>query len=221
MNAWIDRATGLEGLTSGARTQLGALRPLRISKGDVLFRPGDRASGFLLVLSGEVGVYLTGPTGRDILLYRVVPGETCVQTTLGLMSAQDYSGEAVADSEVEAVMIPKGQFLELMATSEPFRQFVFAAFAERLQSIMHVLEQVAFIKVEERLAAALLDRADGDGQVPATHQALATAIGSAREVVSRQLETFRKKGLVDLERGAIRITDRAGLMGFLKNFPAW
>jgi CRP/FNR family transcriptional regulator len=221
MSAWIDRAEGLEGLTAGARARLGALVPMRLGKGEVLFRPGDRAAGFLLVLSGEVGVYLTGPTGRDILLYRVVPGETCVQTTLGLMSAQDYSGEAVTDSDVEAVMIPKGLFLELMATSEPFRQFVFAAFAERLQSIMHVLEQVAFIKVEERLAAALLDRADGEGNVTATHQGLATAIGSAREVVSRQLESFRKKGLVDLDRGGVRITDKSGLMGYLKNFPAW
>ena len=76
---------------------------------------------------------------------------------------------------------------------------------------MRVLEQVAFVKVEERLAAALIDRADGLGVVAATHQELATAIGSAREVVSRRLEALGTKGLVELDRGSIRIVDAKGL----------
>ncbi len=108
--------------------------------------------------------------------------------------------------------IDKAMFMELLTTSESFRSFVFHAFASRMQSIMNVLERVAFITVEERLAGVLLERADDDDLVHNTHQELATAIGSAREVVSRRLELFGRRGLVTLERGNIKLADRDGLL---------
>ncbi len=211
MTDWIDRATGIADLDSAARASLAPLRPLTLPQGKVLFRPGDPVSGFVLVLMGQVGVYLTGPSGREIRLYSVAPGETCVQTTLGLLGEQDYAGEAVTETAVELVLVPKSLFMELLASSSTFRSFVFRAFAQRLQTVMQVLEQVAFVKVEARLATVLLERAGGGDRVRATHQDLATAIGSAREVVSRRLERFGKDGLVALDRGEIRITDRPGL----------
>ena len=212
MTEWIDRSIGLSELDPQAKKQLDGLRVITLPSGKVLYRPGDEVSGFVLVISGRVDVYMTGPSGREILLYSVTPGETCVQTTLGLLGEEDYSAEAVAETDIEIVVIPKPMFLELIASSASFRTFVFHAFASRLQSIMHVLEQVAFVRIEERLAAILLERSDGAGLVRNTHQELATAIGSAREVVSRRLELFVKKGFVTLERGNIEITSRSGLM---------
>jgi CRP/FNR family transcriptional regulator len=208
---WVDRAPGLEGLDEVTRRELEAIRPMTIPKGHVLFRPGDEVTCFGVLIGGRVDVYLTGVTGREILLYSITPGESCVQSTLGLLGENDYSAEAVAETDVEAVMIPKSVFLGLLGKSERFRNFVFQAFAKRLQSVMQVLERVAFIRIEERLAAALLERADADGLVKNTHQELATAIGSVREVVSRRLENLAKKGLLALERGNIRVTDRDGL----------
>ncbi|PIW28853.1 MAG: Crp/Fnr family transcriptional regulator [Rhodospirillales bacterium CG15_BIG_FIL_POST_REV_8_21_14_020_66_15] len=212
---WVDRAPGLEGLDAETRRELEAIRPVTIPTGHVLFRPGDEVTCFGVLIGGRVDVYLTGVTGREILLYSITPGESCVQSTLGLLGEDDYSAEAVAETDVEAVMIPKSLFLKLLGKSEEFRGFVFQAFAKRLQSVMQVLERVAFIRIEERLAAALLERADGDGLVRNTHQELATAIGSVREVVSRRLETLARKGLVTLERGNIRVADRAGLAALI------
>ena len=209
---WTQRHAGLAQLDEVSRQRLDALRPVRVPKGTVLFRPGQEVSGFFVILAGEVSVHLTGPTGREILLYAVKPGETCVQTTLGLLGGEDYAGEAIADSQAEAVVVPKALFMDLMGQSEPFRAFVFRAFASRMQAMMGVIERVAFLKVEARLAEALLDRADTDGTVTATHQEIAVMIGSAREVVSRRLEALARQGLVSLERGAIRIIDRAGLV---------
>jgi len=97
-----------------------------------------------------------------------------------------------------------------MDRSAPFRAFVFAAFAERLQSMMHLLERVAFQRIEGRLAAALLDLAR-DGAVMATHQDLAVRIGSAREVVSRRLDAFQRQGLVTTDRGLVRLDDMTAL----------
>lgn len=201
----------LGSLDAEAAARLSGLKTSDIAKGAVLFRPGDDASGFLMVISGRVGVYLTGASGREILLYSVSPGETCVQTTLGLLGGQPYGGEGIAETALKAVAVPRALFLSLMASSEPFRSFVFRAFAGRLNDVMHVLEQVAFVKVEQRLARVLLQRADADGKVAATHHELAVAIGSVREVVSRRLEAFGAGGLVETVRGQIRLADRIAL----------
>ncbi len=205
MTDWLPRAH-LPDLPLQARAALSALRPVTLPRGHVIFRPGDPAQGFALILSGRVDVFLTGPTGRDILLYAVEPGQSCIQTTLGLLGDEDYTGEALAATEVDAVLIPRALFLSLMDSAPPFRAFVFRAFATRMQSMMHVLEKVAFQRVESRLAQMLLDLAE-DGVVHATHADLATRIGSAREVVSRRLDSFARRGWVTTDRGSVHITN--------------
>lgn len=207
---WVAGAAGLDGLDVDARRQLDRLPVLALERGTALFHPGESAKGFVVVLSGRIDVFLTGPSGRDILLYSVEPGGSCVQTTLGLLGGEEYSGEAVAATEVQAVLIPRAEFMALMDRSQAFRAFVFAAFALRMQGMLHLLERVAFQRVESRLAAALLSRAEND-EVRATHQELATAIGSAREVVSRRLDAFARSGLVGTERGTVTLRDLPGL----------
>lgn len=209
MSDWLPRAQ-LPDLPPDARAALAALRPMELPRGHVIFRPGDPAQGFALILSGRIDVFLTGPTGREILLYAVEPGQSCIQTTLGLLGGDDYTGEAIAATEVNAVLIPRGLFLSLMDSAPAFRAFVFRAFAQRMQTMMHVLEKVAFQRVESRLAQALLDLARHDS-VAATHADLATRIGSAREVVSRRLESFARRGWVETDRGTVRLTDPAAL----------
>ena len=187
---------------------LEALKPMHVPARATLFRPGDAAQSFVILLSGRIGVYLTGRNGRELLLYSVTPGETSVQTTLGVLGGAPYTGEAVAESDLVAVMVPPAVFERLMASSPAFRAFVFKAFADRLGDLMFVLEQVAFVKVEQRLAHALLERADDEGRVTLTHQELAVVIGTAREVVSRRLEALASKGVVASERGQIRIIEK-------------
>jgi CRP/FNR family transcriptional regulator len=207
---WSETAPGLDALEPEAQARLAGLAPQTLPRGTVLFRPGEAAQGFAMVLAGRIEVFLTGPTGRELLLYAVEPGQSCVQSTLGLLGGEAYSGEAVVASDARVVLVPRPLFLALMETSAGFRQVVFAAFAARLQDIMHLVERVAFLRIEARLAAALLGLAEG-GVVAATHADLATRIGSAREVVSRRLEAFQAQGWVSTDRGAVRIVDAAAL----------
>lgn len=207
---WLDQAPDLSGLPQDCRSRLEALRPVRLPRGTLMFRPGDAAQGFVVVLEGRVEVFLTGPTGREILLYAVEPGQSCVQTTLGLMGGEDYTGEAMAATEVSAVVIPRPLFLRLMDESAAFRGFVFTAFATRMQTMMHVLERVAFQRVESRLASTLLAMAEAN-EVTATQADLATRIGSAREVVSRRLDQFARRGWVRTDRGRVRLLDLGSL----------
>ncbi len=209
---WIS-ASPLSNLEPEARAKLAPIQARALPKGTPLFHAGDEVQGFAVVLSGKVGVYLTGAGGREILLYDITPGKTCVQSTIGLMGQELYSAEAICEVDTRLAFLPRPLFSALLGSSPAFRAYVFSAFAERMHSMMHLLEQVAFVRVETRLAAALLKLAEG-GVVHATHAELATHIGSAREVVSRRLDALAKRGLVRLDRGLVTLTDPATLQVF-------
>ena len=218
MHNWLKQAAFLQGLDDEASGELAALKPMVVEKKTVLFRPGDAPAGFVIVLSGRIGVYLIGKSGRELLLYAVTPGETCVQTTLGILGGEPYGGEAIAETDCVVVNVPLALFRRLMDASPAFRGYVFRAFADRLGDVMHLLEQVAFVRIEQRLANALIERADGTGTVAATHQDLAAHIGSAREVVSRRLVAMADKDLIALERGQILVKDRAALEALSRGY---
>ena len=207
--SWV---SDIGALSAPAQRELAHLHEMPLPKGAVLFRPGDRPQGFLIVLSGRVEVFLTGASGREILLYAVGPGQSCVQTTLGLTGGEDYSGEALVAEDSRAVMIPAALFERLMDQEPGFRRFVLRAFGRRMADVTHLLERVAFGRIEARLAAALLELAQGN-VVAATQAELAARIGSAREVVSRRLEAFQRQGWVETDRGQVRLTDAPALRG--------
>lgn len=197
-------------LSAIGQTALGALPHRQLPAGTPLFHPGDPAQAFVVVLSGRIEVMLTGPSGREILLYAVEPGQSCIQTTLGLMGDEAYTGDAATATACEVVLIPKPLFRNLLDTEPGFRRFVMQAFGARMADLTRLLERVAFGRIEQRLAAALLDLAQG-AQVQATHADLAARIGSAREVVSRRLEGFARHGWVSTDRGTVTLLDLAAL----------
>lgn len=215
--SWTDRVPEFAALGPEDRSALEALNVMPLPRGAIVFRPGDSVQGYALVLSGRIDVSLTGATGREIMLYSVAPGQSCIQTTLGLLAGDDYSAEAVASVETELVLVPRALFLSLVDRSGAFRALVFAAFADRMQTMMQLLEKVAFQKVETRLAERLLALAADDGPIRLTHADLAGQVGSAREVVSRRLERWARSGWVSVGRGTITIEDRAALSALASN----
>ncbi|MEE4380465.1 MAG: Crp/Fnr family transcriptional regulator [Pseudomonadales bacterium] len=209
---WLRRFPQLEGLDDHARQRL-ASRSRRVSLpgGATVFAPGAPADHFLLVLEGTVRVQMVSRDGHEIVLYRVGGGESCVMTTACLLSAQSYDAEGVTESAVDAIAVPRATFDELMAGSAVFRRFVMVDYASRITSLLHVLEEVAFERVDRRLAQKLLAFCDATGELVATHQQLAVELGSAREVVSRQLKAFEKRGWLELARGRILLRDADSL----------
>ena len=207
---WHNGIAGFDALPAEVRAELTGLPVHAVPKGQVMFRAGDVAQGFVVVLHGRVEVFLTGPNGRELLLYAVEPGQSCVQTTLGLMADETYSGEAIAACDLQVVIIPRAVFLRLLDREASFRSFVLTAFGRRMQDVTRQLERVAFASIETRLAATLLDLAKAD-EVHATQAELASRIGSAREVVTRRLDTFQRAGYVATDRGIVRILDRKAL----------
>jgi len=210
--AWLDAFPALAGMTPEHRAQLDrAGRVMRAPAGATVFSPGSLAENLLLLVSGRVRVQHLSETGRQIVLYRIHAGESCVMTTACLMAHEAYSAEGIAETDCEAVAIPRRAFDDLVATSAPFRAFVFDAYARRITDLFLLLDEVAFQRIDIRLAQKLIDLARESGRVEATHAQLATELGSAREVVSRQLQEFRRRGLIEVARGKIALADRAGL----------
>ncbi|MEZ5842715.1 MAG: Crp/Fnr family transcriptional regulator [Hyphomicrobiaceae bacterium] len=182
--------------------------------GSHVYGPGQAPHAYLLLLAGTVRVQQVSEGGREIVLYRVQTGESCALTTACLMSYEDYPAEAIAESDVVAAAIPRATFDELVARSDVFRRFVFQAFSTRLTDLFRIIEEVAFARLDIRLAQKLVERAHGSDEVEATHGQLAAELGSAREVVSRTLGEFQRRGWITSGRGHITIRDTAALKAF-------
>jgi CRP/FNR family transcriptional regulator len=192
---------------------------VRARAGDVLFRPLDPCRGFIAVRRGAIKVMLAAPSGREIVLYRVKPGEVCLQTFSCLVQHKPYGAEGVAEDEVDALLIPKAEFELLLAGNDAFRAAVLGSVAERFADFENVVQMLAFTGLEARVAAALLRLAGEHEYIAATHEALAEEIGSAREAVSRQLGLFARQGLVSLQRGRIDLNERAILTQLAQHQP--
>ena len=186
-------------------------RPLSCPAGTVLFRPEEACAGFVIVRSGTIRVSLTAANGREIVLYRVRPGEVCLQTFSCLVEGRTYSAEGIAETELEAEIVAPGAFRSQMDTDTAFRDIVLQAVAHRFADFEQLVEDVALSGFDARLARALLRLASEADLVHATHDALAAETGSGRAVVSRQLGEFSRMGLVALSRGEVRLVDRRRL----------
>ncbi|WP_018413108.1 Crp/Fnr family transcriptional regulator [Methyloversatilis thermotolerans] len=212
MNTTTDTLTTLypllSDLSEAARERIEKeARLMELPAGTLIFDEHQPCVGFPFVLDGQVKVAKSSANGRELPLYRVHTGETCVISSACLLGQSDYNAHAVAETAVRLLVVPSWLFDELMA--EPaFRRFVFGLFADRVADLMQLVEAIAFQRLDQRLAALLL----GHGKtLHTTHQQLADELGSVREIVSRLLKNFAEQGLVALGRNQIDILDPAGL----------
>ena len=176
---------------------------------------GDRPEHLALVAEGRLRVYKTAESGREITLYHVGPGECCLLNITCLLSHVPCPASAVVIEPLEAALVPADRFRAWMATDPEVREYVFAKLSSQIADMMALVEEVSFASMDRRLAGFLLTHApQRDGIVPQlamTHDQIARELGTAREVVSRLLKEFERRGAVELARGRIRIADRKAL----------
>jgi CRP/FNR family transcriptional regulator len=186
-------------------------REVSLPAQSAVFHQGDRCIHYLLVLEGVVKVLMRALNGREIVLYRLGAGDSCVLTTSCLFGNTRYPAEGVTETAVTALTIPADVFQRALQESAAFREFVFQSFTDHLASVISLVEEVAFGRLDSRLARQLLEHCGPDLVVRTTHQVLATELGSAREVISRLLKELEVQGRLELQRGSIRILDQAAL----------
>ena len=209
---WTSHFPGLAGLEPDVRTVLeNAGRIVRLAKGSRIFGPGQAPNGYVLLIEGDIRVSQTSESGREIVLYRVQPGESCALTTACLLGDETYTAEALAETDAVAVAIPRSTFEDLMGRSAPFRRFVLSSFSHRVTELFKLVDEIAFQRMDVRLAHKLLELAGSGDELAITHQQLAVELGTAREVVSRQLNELQRRGWIASGRGSLRLVDRAAL----------
>ncbi len=182
-----------------------------IPEGHDVFVEGDTADAIALLISGVVRVYKIGETGREITLYRFGNGESCILTANAILSQKEFPAIATVEKDANAVMIPAETFRDWVRRYDLWREFVFDLLSERLSSVMEIVEEVAFHRMDDRVATFILDRLGQSDTIQVTHQAIAIELGSSREVISRILEDFSTQGFIQVSRGTIKVLDRKGL----------
>jgi CRP/FNR family transcriptional regulator, anaerobic regulatory protein len=208
--AWLEQFPPLLHLEQSARDLLAkSTRLVEAPVGTVGYREGGPCGAYVMRLAGQSRVYKMSSGGREILLYRVGPGETCVITTTCLLGNSDYPASTVVEEPIRDVIIPAAAFNQLMVDSKVFRTFVMTNYGALISDLIVLLDEVAFHSLDARLAKLLLDT--NDKTIHRTHQQIADELGTAREVVSRQLKRFEQKNWVTLGRGQVEILDREAL----------
>ena len=193
-----------------------AAGPISVPAQTVLFHENAPCQGYPMVLEGEVRVSRHSGDGRSLELYRVVPGELCLVSSACLFRDQPLSAHGVTTRPTTLLLIAPPVFSQWLETPA-FRNEVLGLFAERMADLTTLVEAVAFRRLDQRLAGALLGRGP---TIAITHQALADELGTVREIVTRLLRRFERDGWVALSREHIRITDSAALRSLAASRPA-
>lgn len=203
---------------SGLQPLRACLQQVQLPAGYDVFRLGDPCRNYLIVVKGSVRVQALSTGGREVVLYRVTDGQSCVITTACLISGEVYPAEGVTETETTGLLVPQADFDLALERSTGFRRFVFANQGRRLSDLIQRIEDVAFGRVDARLARHLFDRSRRQGDtITATHQQLAGELGTAREVISRQLKSFEKQGWIRVLRGSVQVLQPQALAQLWKN----
>lgn len=174
--------------------------------GSRIYWEGDSCSHIAFVLEGEIRVFKTSGSGREITLYEIMPGETCILNASCIFSAQGYPADAVTLTDVRMLLLSAEVFQDLINTFPSFRSFVFSLLSDRLITVFQLIEEVVFGNLEERLIDYLIEKSE-DNELQATHQVIANDLGTSREVISRLLKDLERKGKLVLGRNRIIFAD--------------
>lgn len=186
-----------------------------VPKEKIVLMEGDSIPFVPLVLSGSIRVYKMSEQGREVTLYRVKKGEACVLMVTSILGEEPYPAYAVVEEDAEVLILPVHAFLDWIRLYPTFQQFVYKLISKRLLTVMTLVEEFVFQRVDERMADYLLQHTTEENQtIEMTQEALAKEIGTAREVVSRVLKSFSKQNLVRVNRGTIEVIDREQLHNY-------
>lgn len=180
-------------------------------KGKTIFQPGQPCPGFVILSEGTIRVTLAGPSGREVVLYRVRPGEICLQTLSCLIKNQVYGADGVAETDLSGHIVPAHEFRKKLAEDADFRDMIMLSVSSRFSEYQQLIEDIALTNFDVRLAKVLLRLASPDGKVSATHSELASETASGRAYVSRRLAEFARQGWVEQQEAGVAILDNKAL----------
>lgn len=179
----------------------------RFAAGEVLIDENDYIKFVPIVLNGSIKVYKLDEEGREMLLYYIKPGESCVMSFLGATCNGTSKIKAVVEEDADVLMLPVHKVTMLIRENQQWIQFIFELYNKRFEDLLSVVNAIAFQKVDVRLWELLKTKAQmlNTLELTTTHQQLADELGTAREVVSRLLKQLERDKKLLLGRNKIKI----------------
>ena len=191
---------------------------VRLSAGICAFTDGGESTSIPLLIKGSIKILKTAESGREILLYRIKPGETCIIMLSSALGNIPYPATAIVEQDVEALMIPNELYQYWLQHIPAVQTFTYQSLAQRLGTVMALIEEITFKRIDIRLIRFLLEHtSESQSILIATHEEVASELGTAREVISRLLKNMESDHLLILSRGKIEITNRPELEKILLN----
>lgn len=204
----------LQSLPPAVIAQLAKQPVIDLPSGAQVFERSAKCAGLPVILSGTVRAFKHLANGRSIELYRVTPSEPCILSLGCLLGHNRYPASGITYGPTRLIVMPPALFAQCLSEHAAFRTAMFRTLGDRLVNTMELVEEITTLRLDVRLASALLNHAetgDGAAQIVITHQELADELGTVREMVSRLLDEFARQGMVSLGRGRIQIVDPARL----------
>ena len=189
----------------------------RYEKGAMIQRSDLECKGAILVLSGVLRVYIVSDVGREVTLFRIHAGETCVLSASCLLDSIQFDILIEAAETARTIVIPANVLRPIMDSNPYVGLYLYKQTAERFSDVMWMLQQILFLGADRRVAIFLWDEMARRDQpvLHMTHDEIARNIGSAREVVSKVLKYLSEEGAVALKRGRVEIRDKEKLRKYL------
>ncbi|WP_146589719.1 Crp/Fnr family transcriptional regulator [Puniceibacterium confluentis] len=202
----------LPGVTVGLRQDLAKRSTQRhVSQESPVFAPGAPVDAMLILLLGTLRVEHVAQAGGETVLYRVHGGESCIPTAACTLADAACAATWIAETDLDLMSLPIAAFNDLMARSQEFRGLIFQTYAMRISDLMQVVEELACRRTDIRLAGRLTDLAGSEVRIVATQQQSATEMDTSRDVASRQLGEFQRRGCGQVGRGHVRLRDKKAL----------
>ena len=184
------------------------VQPINMAKDRAIYFEGDCCQSLPLIISGSLRIYKLGESGREITLYHLEPGDSCILTASSIISHKNFPAFAVTQTDVEAITIPASSLRNWVRHNPIWQDYICGLFSHRLANMIEIVEEIAFRRMDCRIASYLLKISNTSAEtIPKTHLEIAQELGTSREVVSRILKTFEKEELISLSRKLIQLNN--------------
>ena len=183
------------------------------NKGDFLHGGDHACLGMIYIISGTVRAYLLSEEGREVTLFRLEAGDSCVLSASCIIREITFETHMITDTDCNLLIINTEAFGRLVNENIYVRCYQYETAVERFSAVMFSMQQILFAKLDRRLAEFLISEYERTGSrvIHMTHEQIAQQISSAREVVARMLKRFAADGLVELRRGSVKLLNTKGL----------
>lgn len=205
----LANALGVSVETDGLKALASTANVTRCPVGARLFASGDPCENFVVIIEGTAKVQLSTRTGREMILFRLQPGQSCALTTSCILTESPYYAEGIAETEIKLLTLPAGQFLDGLENQPKLFLNLLGNYAQRIGELTGVIDRLMSRDLNAELKDLLLERADTERTVHLSHQMIADELASSREVISRKLKALEKSGRVSLSRGRVTLTNLA------------